>query len=154
MSETETKKDEKKVKKLYTTVKTRKFMTNRLLKRKQFIVDVLHPGRQSLSNADLTKKLVKMYKVQDPSCVFLFGFKSQFGGGKSTGFCLIYDNVTAAKKIEPKFRLVRNKLATKVEKSRKQMKERKNRAKKVFSKEKIKTKSKTGKEAKEDKKKK
>lgn len=47
------------------------------------------------------------YKVQDPSTVFVFGFKTQFGGGKSTGFGLIYDNLAAAKKFEPKHRLVR-----------------------------------------------
>jgi small subunit ribosomal protein S24e len=31
----------------------------------------------------------------------------QFGGGKSTGFGVIYDNVDAAKKFEPKYRLIR-----------------------------------------------
>jgi Ribosomal protein S24e len=31
----------------------------------------------------------------------------QFGGGKSTGFGLIYDNLDSAKKFEPKYRLVR-----------------------------------------------
>lgn len=48
-----------------------------------------------------------MFKVNDPQTIILFGFKTQFGGGKSTGFCLIYDNIQAAKKIEPKFRLAR-----------------------------------------------
>jgi hypothetical protein len=32
---------------------------------------------------------------------------AQFGGGKSTGFGLIYDNVAAAKQFEPKYRLIR-----------------------------------------------
>lgn len=31
----------------------------------------------------------------------------QFGGGKSTGFGLVYDNLDAAKKFEPKYRLIR-----------------------------------------------
>lgn len=31
----------------------------------------------------------------------------QFGGGKSTGFGLIYDTIDAAKKFEPKYRLIR-----------------------------------------------
>ena len=31
----------------------------------------------------------------------------QFGGGKSTGFGLIYDTLDAAKKFEPKYRLIR-----------------------------------------------
>jgi len=31
----------------------------------------------------------------------------QFGGGKSTGFGLIYDTLESAKKFEPKYRLIR-----------------------------------------------
>jgi small subunit ribosomal protein S24e len=112
-------------------VRTRKFMTNRLLARKQFVIDVLHPGRANVSKAELKEKLAKVYDVRDPQSIFVFGFRTQFGGGKSTGFGLIYDSVDAAKKFEPKYRLIRNGLATKVEKSRKQMKERKNRAKKI-----------------------
>jgi small subunit ribosomal protein S24e len=112
-------------------VRTRKFMTNRLLARKQFVIDVLHPGRANVSKAELKEKLSKVYDVRDPQSIFVFGFRTQFGGGKSTGFGLIYDSVDAAKKFEPKYRLIRNGLATKVEKSRKQMKERKNRANKI-----------------------
>ena len=53
-----------------------------------------------------------MYKVQDPVTVILFGFTTQFGGGKSTGFALIYDNVQALKKTEPKYRLVRVRISS------------------------------------------
>lgn len=148
--------------------------------------------------AELKEKLAKLYEVRDAQSIFVFGFRTQFGGGKSTGFGLIYDSVDSAKKYEPKYRLIRvchytpllhevkeswhtwflqifnswwsciwsvktevcsefievigstylslplwfgswhvsifvfqNGLATKVEKSRKQMKERKNRAKKI-----------------------
>ncbi|KAK9009657.1 hypothetical protein V6N11_036187 [Hibiscus sabdariffa] len=113
------------------TIRTRKFMTNRLLSRKQFIIDVLHPGRPNVSKAELKEKLSRMYEVKDPNSIFVFKFRTHFGGGKSTGFGLIYDSVENAKKYEPKYRLIRNGLDTKVEKSRKQMKERKNRAKKI-----------------------
>lgn len=113
------------------TIRTRKFMTNRLLFRKQFIIDVLHPGRPNVPKAELKEKLAKMYDVRDPQQVFCFGFRTQFGGGKSTGFGLIYDTLDAAKKFEPRYRLVRNGLADKIEKSRKQIKERKNRSKKI-----------------------
>mmetsp|Transcript_28499 Transcript_28499/g.90825 ORF Transcript_28499/g.90825 Transcript_28499/m.90825 type:complete len:127 (-) Transcript_28499:91-471(-) len=113
------------------TVRTRKFMTNRLLQRKQFIIDVLHPGRPNVSKAELKEKLAKMYDCKDNQLVSVFGFKSQFGGGKSSGFGLIYDNLEAIKQFEPKYRLVRNGLAETVQKSRKQIKERKNRTKKV-----------------------
>ncbi|KAL0856134.1 hypothetical protein Bca101_061287 [Brassica carinata] len=99
------------------TIRTRKFMTNRLLSRKQF--------------AELKEKLARMYEVKDPNAIFVFKFRTHFGGGKSSGFGLIYDNVESAKKFEPKYRLIRNGLDTKIEKSRKQIKERKNRAKKI-----------------------
>uniref|UniRef100_A0A0E0C7D9 40S ribosomal protein S24 n=1 Tax=Oryza meridionalis TaxID=40149 RepID=A0A0E0C7D9_9ORYZ len=113
------------------TLRTRKFMTNRLLSRKQFVLEVIHPGRPNVSKAELKEKLARLYEVKDANCIFVFKFRTHFGGGKSTGFGLIYDNLDAAKKYEPKYRLIRNGLATKIEKSRKQMKERKNRAKKI-----------------------
>jgi small subunit ribosomal protein S24e len=113
------------------TVRTRKFMTNRLLSRRQFITDVIHPGRANVSKSELQERLAKMYDVKDEKCVFVFGLRTQFGGGKSTGFGLIYDNLEAAKKFEPKYRLIRNGLAESIEKSRKQRKERKNRTKKL-----------------------
>ncbi|EMS60421.1 40S ribosomal protein S24-2 [Triticum urartu] len=125
------------------TLRTRKFMTNRLLSRKQFVLEVIHPGKANVPKArhrshkmeavqaELKDKLAKMYDVKDANCIFVFKFRTHFGGGKSTGFGLIYDNLEAAKKFEPKYRLIRNGLATKVEKSRKQIKERKNRSKKI-----------------------
>merc|ERR1712105_437740 len=92
-------------------------MTNRLLCRRQMVVDVLHPGKATVSKADR---------------VFTFGFKTQFGGGKSTGFALIYDTMDFAKKFEPKYRLLRQGvIEPKAKVSRKQKKERKNRTKKV-----------------------
>merc|ERR1712006_19977 len=102
------------------TVRTRKFLTNRLLQRKQFVIDVLHPGRANVSKEDLKSLLSKKYKVPDQANISLFGFKTAFGGGRSTGFGLIYDNITAPKKFEPKYRLVRNGIAKKEEKSMKQ----------------------------------
>lgn len=113
------------------TIRTRKFMTNRLLSRRQFVVDVLHPGRANVSKSEIKDKLSSMYDVRDPNAIFVFGFRTQFGGGKSTGFGLIYDDVKAAQRFEPKHRLVRQGLTTKVDKSRKQIKERKNRTKKL-----------------------
>lgn len=48
-----------------------------------------------------------MYEVKDPNAIFVFKFRTHFGGGKSTGFGLIYDSVENAKKYEPKYRLIR-----------------------------------------------
>lgn len=44
----------------------------------------------SAPQADLREKLAKMYDVKDLNCVFVFGMRTQFGGGKSSGFGLIY----------------------------------------------------------------
>jgi len=106
-------------------------MTNRLLNRKQMVVDVFHHGRPNVPKTELQTKLGKMYSVKDPKTVFLYGFRTQFGGGRSSGFALIYDDLPSAKKFEPKYRLVRSGLATREQTTRKQRKERKNRAKKV-----------------------
>merc|ERR1711893_340510 len=112
------------------TIRTRKFLSNRLLSRKQMIVDVLHPGRATVSKTEIREKLARMYKTT-PDVVFAFGFRTAFGGGKTTGFGLIYDSLDSAKKLEPKYRLVRHGLLTREHVARKQRKERKNRQKKV-----------------------
>ncbi|KAI9208444.1 ribosomal protein S24 [Polychytrium aggregatum] len=119
------------------TIRTRKFLNNPLLQRKQTVVDVLHPGRAGISHKELRDKLAKLYK-SDVENVFVFGFRTQFGGGKTTGFALIYDSLDAAKKFEPKYRLVRHGLAENKKASRKQRKEKRNRMKKVRGTKKVK----------------
>lgn len=112
------------------TIRTRKFMTNRLLCRKQMVCDVLHPGLSSVKKSEIREKLASMYKVTPDVC-FVFGFRTNFGGGKSTGFALVYDSLDYAKKFEPKHRLGRHGLYEKKVQTRKQRKERRNRMKKV-----------------------
>merc|ERR1712212_122838 len=113
------------------TIRTRKYMTNRLLQRRQMVVDVIHPGKATVSKVAIREKLAEMYKTT-PDVIIAFGFKTQFGGGKTSGFALVYDTLDYCKKFEPRFRLVRHKLAEPVSKpSRKQRKERKNRQKKL-----------------------
>ena len=69
-------------------------------------MDVLHPGRPNVSKAEIREKLAKVYKTT-ADVIFCFGFKTAFGGGRSTGFALIYDSMDFAKKFEPKYRLTR-----------------------------------------------
>lgn len=57
------------------TVRTRKFLTNRLLQRKQMIVDVLHPGSVGISKNDLRAKLAKMYKSEVDVRIDLFNLE-------------------------------------------------------------------------------
>merc|ERR1712000_352437 len=113
-----------------TTIRTRKFMTNRLLSRKQMVVDISHPGRRTISKDNVRDELSKMYKT-GKDCVFPFGFRTAFGGGRTTGFCLIYDTLSLAKRFEPKYRLARQGVIEFKRTARKQRKERKNRMKKA-----------------------
>uniref|UniRef100_A0A7S0FXR0 40S ribosomal protein S24 n=1 Tax=Pyrodinium bahamense TaxID=73915 RepID=A0A7S0FXR0_9DINO len=121
------------------TVRTRKFKQNPLLGRKQFVLEVIHPSLANVAKKDLANKLASMYKVHDSQCIQLFGFKTAFGGGRSTGFGLIYDNTDKMKKFEPKYRLKRAGLDTgKAGAGRRAKKDSKNRMKKARGKEKTK----------------
>ena len=111
-------------------IKTRKYKRNPLLSRRQMIVDVIHPGRANVPRAELQEVLAGMFNA-NPKHTIMFGFRTKFGGGKSTGFGLIYDNEEACLKFEPKYRLIRNGLKEKKESSRKAIKESKNKGKKI-----------------------
>ena len=84
--------------------------------------DVLHPSRASVSKDELRSKLGELYKA-NKDAVSVFGFRTQYGGGKSTGFALIYDSPEVMKKFEPHYRLVRYGLAAKIEKASRQQRE-------------------------------
>merc|ERR1712226_1415084 len=79
---------------------------NRLLNRKQCLLDVFHPSEGGVSKKDLTEYVSGKYRC-DAENVVLFGFHTKFGGGKSSGFCLIYDNKDSLMKFEAKYRLRR-----------------------------------------------
>jgi small subunit ribosomal protein S24e len=81
--------------------------------------DVLHPNRANVAKDELRDKLADLYKASKDQ-VSVFGFRTQYGGGKSTGFALIYDSHEALKKFEPHYRLVRIGAANKIEKASRQ----------------------------------
>merc|ERR1711896_68604 len=119
------------------TIRPRKFLTNRLLQRRQMILDVHHPGLAT-PDKECLKNMIAEYLSKakghkaSPEATTIFGMKTCFGGGKSTCFALAYDSVDAAKKHEPKHRLIRSghAEAQAVQVGRKQRKEKKNREKK------------------------
>merc|ERR1719231_1990084 len=112
------------------TIRTRKFISNPLLGRKQCVVDVIHPGKANVSKNDIREKLASFYGTT-ADVIFTFGYATAFGGGRSTGFACIYDNMDAAKKFEPKYRLQRAGLYERPNGSRKQKKEKRRRLKKL-----------------------
>merc|ERR1712139_547344 len=119
------------------TIRPRKLLTNRLLQRRQMILDVHHAGLAT-PNKETLKEMISEYLSKakghkaSKEATSIFGIKTVFGGGKSSCFALVYDSVDAAKKHEPKHRLIRAGHADKPELNvaRKQRKEKKNREKK------------------------
>merc|ERR1711879_288200 len=87
-------------------VRTRKYMTNRLLNRKQMIVDISHGEDATPSAKKVRESLAKMYK-STPDCVIVYGMQTKFGGGSTSGFANIYDSLDYLKKNEVRFRQVR-----------------------------------------------
>ena len=55
----------------------------------------------NVSKADIKAKLSQTLKTKD-EFVSIFGLKTKFGGGRSTGFALIYDSLDAKKKYDSK----------------------------------------------------
>jgi small subunit ribosomal protein S24e len=88
------------------TIKTRRLRVNKLLARKEVLLDVYHEGKPNVSQKDLKELIANKYKWEIKNLV-LFGFRTAFGGNRSTGFCLSYDNQQYLVKYEPNYRLRR-----------------------------------------------
>merc|ERR1739847_221233 len=127
-----TEKTRKKIAKTMScSIRTRNYMTNRLLNRKQMVVDVNHGDNATPSGKTIKEKLAQMYK-STPDCVIVYGLQTKFGGGSTTGFANIYDSLDYLKKNEVRYRQVRAGLCEKIEKkARAQRRQLKNRKKKV-----------------------
>ncbi len=72
------------------------------------VVEEFHPGRANVAKDDIAEKLAKNYKTRT-NCIVLFGFKTQFGGGRSKGFAFIYDNEDLRNKYDSITKFTRNK---------------------------------------------
>ena len=66
---------------------------------------MIHADVANVSKADIKAKLSKMLKCKEDALV-VFGLKTKFGGGRSSGFALVYDNADAKKKYDLKKRLM------------------------------------------------
>jgi small subunit ribosomal protein S24e len=88
------------------TIKTRRLRVNKLLARRELLLDVYHEGKPNVSQKELKELISAKYKW-DTKNIVLFGFKTAFGGNRSTGFVLAYENQQYLVKYEPNFRLRR-----------------------------------------------
>ena len=53
-------------------------------------IDIIHPGRPNVPKEEVAKELAKKYRADERNIV-VYGLETQFGGGRSTGFALVYD---------------------------------------------------------------
>ena len=67
---------------------------------------MIHPDMPNVPKVEIRKKLAQNNKTKE-ECVVIYGLKTKFGGGKSTGFALIYDNMDNRKKYDSRKNLLR-----------------------------------------------
>ena len=89
-----------------TTLRIRKYIVNKLLDRRQFVVDMMHLGGKAPTRDEIKEQVATQLKA-NKDLVVIFGLQTKFGGGRTTGFGFIYDNLDALKSTEPKHRLIK-----------------------------------------------
>lgn len=73
------------------TIRAKRIRVNKLLARKEVVLEVFHEGKPNVSLKELKELLSAKFKW-DTKNIVLFGFRTAFGGCRSIGFALIYDN--------------------------------------------------------------
>ena len=65
---------------------------------------MIHADSANVPKAQIKEKLAKLMKAKEDS-IQIVGLKTKFGGGRSSGMALIYDNAEMKKKYDCKARL-------------------------------------------------
>jgi len=60
---------------------------------------VIHPESGSVAKTEIKEKISQLFK-SDVKNIAVFGLQSKFGGGRSSGFALVYDSEDARKKCD------------------------------------------------------
>ncbi|KAH0575615.1 Ribosomal protein S24 [Spironucleus salmonicida] len=102
-------------------------INNPILKRQQIMVKVFHTGKACPDSKALKAIVADKLKVKDISTIILKDTHTSFGGSFTKTHVNVYESADAAKKFEPKHRLVRSGLIEKKKPvSRKMLKNFKN----------------------------
>ena len=113
------------------TLRIRKYIVNKLLDRKQFVVDLKHPGAAAPTREEI-KDLVAAQLKSNKENTVIFGLKTVYGGGRTTGFGLIYDSKDALLKVEPTHRIIKAHLKEKSKQTRRSRKNTRKQKMKVW----------------------
>jgi small subunit ribosomal protein S24e len=62
---------------------------------------LIHPEQANVSKAAIKAKLATLLKAKEDA-ISIYGMKTKYGGGRSTGFALVYESLDAKKKYEGK----------------------------------------------------
>ena len=65
------------------------------------VVELIHPEMSGVKKADIRAQMGKKFKVSEDR-ISVFGVKPRYGGGRSSGFVSIYDDLDARKKYDTK----------------------------------------------------
>ena len=98
-----------------------KVKNNRLLNRIQMIVDVFHDRSLNVTKEQIREVIRTKYKKQH---VVLLNIQKLFGGGRTKGIALVYDNEEAMKRTETQKRLDREERERLAPKDRKKSKKK------------------------------
>ena len=67
---------------------------------------MIHPEMAGVKKSTIKAEIGKKFKAQEDR-IAVFGLKPKFGGGRSSGFVTVYDDVDARKKYDTKSNLIR-----------------------------------------------
>ena len=112
------------------TIKTRRLRVNKLLARKELLLDIYHEGKPNVSQKELKDLIANKYRY-DAKNLIVYGLRTAFGGNRSTGFALAYDSQNYLVKYEPNYQLRRMGVLPKRNPQRKPKKELKRKIKKT-----------------------
>ena len=70
------------------------------------VVELIHPEMSGVKKADIKAQIGKKFKVSEDR-IAVFGVKPRYGGGRSSGFVSIYDDLDARRKYDTKTQLFR-----------------------------------------------
>ena len=55
------------------------------------MVELIHPEMANVPKAQIKAKLASILKAKE-DCIAIYGLKTKFGGGRTTGFAHVYDS--------------------------------------------------------------
>ena len=67
---------------------------------------MIHPEMAGVKKSSIKAEISKKFKASEDR-IAVFGLKPKFGGGRSSGFVTVYDDVDARKKYDTKANLFR-----------------------------------------------